>query len=274
MRLTVGPLPSAVYWRRRAVVLGAIILLLVVLLYSCSRSENTAGPDGGASPSAPAPGESVTTPQTGSPSDGPDGGAPGGPGGGQDDGGSGGPDDGAGAPGGAGEPGAGNPGGGGDPGGSGDSGSGGPGAAPGGSGVPALAPGGADACTDQEIQVTPVAAPERPQRGTVVNLQIKIKNVSGRTCTRDVGADAQELYLKSGAEKIWSSDTCGTAKGVDVQSFTPGFERSYQVAWNGREASRCGEGVAAGEFAAAGTYQLFGRLSTKLSEPVKLTVVS
>ena len=36
MRLTVGPLPSAVYWRRRAVVLGALLLLVIVLVYSCS----------------------------------------------------------------------------------------------------------------------------------------------------------------------------------------------------------------------------------------------
>ena len=35
MRLTVGPLPPAVYWRRRAVVLGAGLLFLIVLLYSC-----------------------------------------------------------------------------------------------------------------------------------------------------------------------------------------------------------------------------------------------
>ena len=46
MRLTVGPLPAAVYWRRRAVVVGAILLFLIVMMYSCAN-----------------PGESGVTPQ-------------------------------------------------------------------------------------------------------------------------------------------------------------------------------------------------------------------
>ncbi|WP_428963270.1 hypothetical protein [Micromonospora fluostatini] len=268
MRLTVGPLPSAVYWRRRAVVLGAVVLLLIVLLYSCNRSENTGGTRGGApSPSGvPAPDESVLTPQTGTPSEGPGGSAaPGGPGGEGDSSGSGdsggqvGPDAGPGNPGG----GPGNPG-------SGDS--GGQGTSFGGSGVPAV-PAAADLCTDEEILVTPVANPARATSGTVVNLHIKIKNRSERTCSRDVGADPQELFIKSGAEKVWSSDTCGVAKGSDMQSFTAGFERSYQVAWNGRDSSRCGEGAATGEPVKPGTYQLYGRLGTKLSEPVEITIV-
>ena len=40
------------------------------------------------------------------------------------------------------------------------------------------------------------------QRGAVVDLQLKIKNMSDRTCSRNVGADLQEIFIKSGAEKI------------------------------------------------------------------------
>ena len=36
------------------------------------------------------------------------------------------------------------------------------------------------------------------KRGTTVELKLKIKNISTRTCTRDVGADLQEIYVKSG----------------------------------------------------------------------------
>ena len=39
MRATVGPLPSAVYWRRRAVVLGAVLLSIIVLFVSCSGND-------------------------------------------------------------------------------------------------------------------------------------------------------------------------------------------------------------------------------------------
>ena len=240
MRLTVGPLPPAVYWRRRAVVLGAGLLLLIVLLYSCNGPEPNTGatPRSTSSPAVtvpsatPEPSGSVLTPRSGDPS------AP--------------PDD------------------------SGGGSEGGPvGAGTATTDVPA-APANPvvddGTCTDSEILVTAVAQPATAQRGTVVNLQLKIKNKSQRTCSRDVGADLQELFIKSGAEKVWSSDTCGTGKGSDVQSFTPGFERLYELGWNGRDTSRCNAGLAAGPYAPIGTYQVFARVGTKLSQPVKLTI--
>ncbi|SCL14728.1 hypothetical protein [Micromonospora inyonensis] len=245
MRLTVGPLPPAVYWRRRAVVLGAGILFLIVVLYSCSgSSDKTASPERSPTPtpSAGDPTGSVLTPQSGEP---PASAGPGAPGGGGPAGG--GPGDG-----------------------------GGPAAtsgAPVGPGDPIVPAGGAGACTDAEVSVTPVVAPASVRSGGTVDLQLRIRNTSDRTCTRDVGADLQELFVKSGAEKVWSSDTCGTAKGSDVQSFTPGFERSYQVTWNGLDTTKCANGLASGKPAPPGTYQVFGRLDAKLSAPVKLTVV-
>ncbi|WP_320067805.1 hypothetical protein [Micromonospora sp. RTGN7] len=248
MRLTVGPLPPAVYWRRRVVVLGAGLLFLIVLLYSCngvgdtgttpqskSTPTATAAPGAGDPPAAPAPSGSVLFPQTGAPPDGSDG--------------SGGDPDSSAAPA--------------------------PTAGPVGNDGPAApaGPGSGDGtCTDAEISVTPVALSTSVPEKTGVSLQLKIKNKSNRTCSRDVGANSQELYVKAGAEKVWSSDTCGNVKGSDVQSFTPGFERSYQVDWNGRDSSQCKDGLASGPFPKAGAYQVFGRLDTKLSEPAKLTI--
>lgn len=238
MRLTVGPLPSAVYWRRRAVVLGAGLLFLIVLLYSCTRSGDTGTTTGaGSTPSAPAAGEASPTAASPAP-------------------GSASPSGAADAP---------------------DSASG-PSTEPGASSTPPADPPANPArvddgtCTDSEVQVTPVALPAEVRRGAPVDLSLKIKNRSQRTCNRDVGADVQELFIKSGAEKVWSSDTCGTGKGSDVQSFTPGFERSYQLTWNGMDASRCSQGVASGPNPPAGNYQVFARVGTKLSEPVKLVV--
>ncbi|MEH0841352.1 hypothetical protein V6U81_03020 [Micromonospora sp. CPCC 205711] len=243
MRLTVGPLPSAVYWRRRAVVLGAGLLFLIVLLYSCNQSGDTATTPGARStPSSP-----VTSPsRTGSPpASGPDSASP---------------------PAASAAPG----------------GSVGPVADPGTTTAPTTAPPAAPpagpaaaddgTCTDAEIVVTSVALPSQAQRGAPVDLSLKIKNRSQRTCSRDVGADVQELFIKSGAEKVWSSDTCGTGRGSDVQSFTPGFERSYQLTWNGMDVTRCANGVAAGPNPPAGTYQVFARVGTKLSEPVALII--
>ncbi|WFE37183.1 hypothetical protein [Micromonospora sp. WMMD998] len=250
MRLTVGSLPPAVYWRRRAVVLGAVLLFLIVLLYSCTGTDhNTGAPGGDPSPggsagAAPNPSDSVLTPQSTSPSptdgasgdtraEGGDTNTGGGSGTGDGDGTNTGADDG---------------------------------------GTSGQSVSGAGTCTDSELRVTPVALPASAQRGTVVTLRLKVKNVSDRTCSRDVGADLQELYVKAGAEKVWSSDTCGTNRGSNVQSFAPNFERSYELGWNGRDTSRCADGLAAGPYAPIGTYQVFARVGTKISEPVKLTI--
>ncbi|WP_433494467.1 hypothetical protein ACQP26_28665 [Micromonospora sp. CA-248089] len=255
MRLTVGPLPPAVYWRRRAVVLGAGLLFLIVLLYSCTGTDrNTGAPGTDPSPSGsagaqPDPSGSVLTPQSGSPSP-----TPGEAGGG-------GANNGGGNTGGDATGDGGNTGGGANNGGGNGNG--------GATGQPVSDDG---TCTDSELLVTPVAVPPTAQRGTVVTLRLKVKNVSNRTCSRDVGADLQELYVKSGAEKIWSSDTCGTGKGSDVQSFTPNFERSYELGWNGKLDNKCASGLANGDFAAIGAYQVFARVGTKISEPVKLTI--
>jgi hypothetical protein len=235
MRLTVGPLPPAVYWRRRVVVLGAGLLFLIVLLYSCTQSGRSGEkPTAGAtstptSAGTPAPEGPVLTPETGAP-----------------------------PPPASADPAVTSP-------------------------SPAITsntpPLGAAAgseddgtCTDAEISVVSSASPTSVQRGAVVELQLKIKNTSDRTCSRNVGADLQEIFIKSGAEKIWSSDTCGKVQGSDVQSFTPNFERAYQVPWNGRDTSRCDGALAGGPFPPLGSYQVFARVGTKLSSPVKLTI--
>ncbi|GIJ75581.1 hypothetical protein SAMN05443287_114137 [Micromonospora phaseoli] len=237
MRLTVGPLSPTVYWRRRAVVLGAVLLFLVVLLYSCNGQDggNDATGNGESDPGVatgtPTPTGSVLTPQTGAPPSGDAGADPSTP---VDD-----PDT---------EPSLSN-----DP--------------------PAVNPASDEGtCADTELSVTATALPGQVAAGAAVDLHLKVRNRSDRTCSRDVGATAQELYIKSGAEVIWSSDTCGTAAGSDVQSFTPGFERAYQVSWNGRDSSRCANGLANGPEVQSGTYEVFARVGTKLSQPAKLVV--
>ena len=57
MRLTVGPLPSSVYWRRRAVVLGTACFVVLLVFYSCSGSTKS---DASGNPTAGAPHATVT----------------------------------------------------------------------------------------------------------------------------------------------------------------------------------------------------------------------
>src|SRR4051812_40387555 len=62
MRATVGPLPSAVYWRRRAVVLGAVLLSIIVLFVSCTGGDkNDQRGKGGPASQLPTPAPAKTS---------------------------------------------------------------------------------------------------------------------------------------------------------------------------------------------------------------------
>lgn len=235
MRLTVGPLPAAVYWRRRAVVLSAVVLVALVIFYSCT------GPDGKATtatPPTPTPSAEssptdavlvptveapVTTSPTPSPSPFtlPTGGGGGGGGGGGD--------------------------------------------------TTEAAQSGA--CTDTEMVVTATPASGKAAAGATIDFTIRFRNASKRSCTRDIGADAQELRLMDGQKVIWSSDDCGARHGSDVRKFAPDDAVAFTLTWNGKR-SRSGTGAkvcTAGATAPAiGAYQLVGRLGTAYSSPTTL----
>src|SRR5690242_15828423 len=65
MKLTVGPLAPAVYWRRRAVVLGVLLFVVFLIAYSCSGSDPSGAANVGAprsqSPSPASPSPSAST---------------------------------------------------------------------------------------------------------------------------------------------------------------------------------------------------------------------
>jgi hypothetical protein len=132
----------------------------------------------------------------------------------------------------------------------------------------------AETCADGELKVTPVPAKTSMAPGTEIQIKLLIKNISTRTCNRDVGADMQELRIVLGTEKLWSSDDCGGLTGSDVRQFPPNLERSYEVTWNGRSSSACSptqKRTPTGPLPGQGSeYQLFGRVGTALSEPVTL----
>jgi archaellum component FlaG (FlaF/FlaG flagellin family) len=252
MRTTVGPLPSAVYWRRRAVVLGALLLGLIALFVACSQPDDKSGDKKNASSSlpTPAPASGGAKAPAGSASPADDGLIDSAPPGGQvypdpvqpqtTDG-----DNGL-LP----SPTTTNT-----------------------NGTNANANGqSGTACADTEISVTPVPAAKSIRRGASLAITIMIKNIGSRTCTRDLGADPQELYLEQGAQKYWSSDKCSTARGSDVQTLKPGEQREYNITWNGRQSTACSGTTASGPAPAAGQYTLRARLDGLLSNPVDLTI--
>jgi hypothetical protein len=129
-----------------------------------------------------------------------------------------------------------------------------------------------ETCTDAELSVVSAAESSSVRQGYPVKFFIRIKNISTRTCVRDVGAAAQELYLEQGNAKQWSSDACGDQGGTaDVRQFPPGHEREYYQVWEGKSTA---QGCTAQPLLKTGSYQLRGRLGNKVSEPVTVTITA
>jgi hypothetical protein len=257
MRTTVGSLPPAVYWRRRAVVLGAVLLGIIVLFVSCTGSDsgNDKGGQNGkgtASSKLPTPAPAGTASPSTEPTflDGvPGGNGPSLPALGDLETNKPGDDSGTGS---------------------------GPATTTAnGTGQNTNVTAPADgSCADSEMSVVPSADPTTFKRGATVQLTLTIKNISNRACSRDVGPDPQELYIDQGAFQYWSSDKCSTAKGGDVRPFAAGEVRIYKVTWNGRQSNTCQANAASGPTPPPGKFELRARLGTLRSEAVVLTIQS
>jgi hypothetical protein len=222
MRLTVGPLPAAVYWRRRAVVIGGVLLAALLVSYACTSGPKTSAsgnPSSTKSPTAAATGANVpadVVSPTASPS-----------------------------------------------------------TSPSSTTVAGDEPVDPRACADAELKVTAKPVATTVNQGSNLLIYLLIKNVSNRTCTRDIGPDLQELRVVQGAEKIWSSDDCDPPRGSNVHTFQQGLEVSFNVEWNGKLSTSCSTTVKrtpTGPMPDPGKYQVVGRVGTKLSDAVTLTI--
>jgi hypothetical protein len=236
MRLTVGPLPPAVYWRRRAVVLGALLIVVLALFYTFGGTPKApAGKQTTMDSTSPAAATPDTTPTVltpiitdNKPHQDPDDDAP---------------------PTAFTLP------------------TNGPASPTAAAQAPASGP-----CADAEILVTASPASSKVPAGKPVDLTIKFRNVGKRSCNRDIGADAQELRLIDGEKVIWSSDDCNARHGSDVRKFAPDDTVAFTLTWNGRR-SRSGTGATnctTAPVPAIGTYALIGRLEGATSPPVAL----
>lgn len=231
MKLTVGPLPSLVYWRRRGVVLAAVVAGFAVLTWfvSCSgpsdanrSAKGASGASGQAPEGAASPSTTVLTPTVESPGAA----APTAPA--------------AQSPAAQSEP------------------------------VPASPSPTAVMCSNDDIVVTPVPDIATAKAGAPIRLSLHLKNTSARPCTREIGADAQELYLTkdNGGGKIWSSDSCDRLRGTGTRSLPVNEEQAFFVAWKGVFTA----GGCPGSPATPGKYRLYARLGDKISEPATLTL--
>lgn len=212
MRLTVGPLPPAVYWRRRAIVLGVLVLVGYLIVSRCGSDSSGAPDNTGQSAGDVSASPTATLQRPIVPSEKP---------------------------------------------------------APSTSAQPQPQPTGP--CTDDEVALRVSTEGDRTEYrvGTSVKIFLHIKNISARSCVRDLGGRVQEVRITQGAQKIWSSDDCSPPGGSDEQTLAAGQELQISnLAWDGRVSTVCQNRP----LVKPGTYQLLGRVNTKWSEPVTLTI--
>lgn len=87
-----------------------------------------------------------------------------------------------------------------------------------------------------------------------VSISATIRNTGSTTCLRDVGADANEVYIQAADSKreVWSSDRCPSASGSAVVEMLPGSQYRIRLEWNGTsnptQCNRFGAHVPAGEY--------------------------
>jgi hypothetical protein len=220
MRLIVGPLPAAVYWRRRAVVLVGLAMVVLIVSYACGGPDTVegAGPTPTTASTQPSATQSVLHPVIATTT-----------------------------------------------------------ASPKQSDFVLPAPVTTGPCTDAEMDLTASAASTEVLSGHSLDVTIQIQNLSHRTCSRDIGADMQELRLEDATTTIWSTDDCDPNSGHDVRSFAPGRKISFTLTWHGRR-SRTGAGAitcsASAPAPEPAVYQLVARLDQKLSSPFALRILA
>ncbi len=221
MRLTVGNLPSTVYWRRRVIVLGVVLVTVLLLAYACGDDSSRA--ESGTEKKSTKATPSHTASRAASPT----------------------PTSSAGA---ADWPGTGTTK---------------PPATAGSTPNPTTA--ATTPCADADISISTSMSPSPAPSGSYPTLYLTVGNTTKHPCTRDVGADQQELRIMKGTQRLWSSDDCNPNHGADVRTFRAGDKVSFHLVWAGKSSAPGCTG--ARTVLPPGTYQLIGRLGTKLGTP-------
>ena len=233
----VGPLPASVYWRRRWVAIGSAVSVLVLIGWAVAAATTAVARDGAII--RPASHAAVSAPQQASP-------APAAPERARSRPGPEGPsstserllpDD---------TPRASSP-------------------------VPtpaAVPPTGPVSCTNDMLRVT--VEVDRPEHriGERPLLRLVVTNTSDQPCMRDLDPARQEIVVWSGdlVHRLWSSNDCSTAAGVDLRTLVPGQPVTSSVRWAGRtSAPGC---PTARSTVPAGEYRLLSRVDDVISEPI------
>ncbi|NIL77445.1 hypothetical protein [Rhodococcus sp. Eu-32] len=237
-----GPLPPEIYWRRRALAIGAAVVVLGLIVWFIS----SLGGGNDEPPQAEPAGVVATTPAPTTPSASATPSQPASSGGGS--GGSGSGSSGSGSGNGSGNTAAGN------------------GSTSSSAAAPAGAPAPANQCSDQSLAIK--ATPDKPSYrvGEEPGFTVVITNISSTECQRDVGAGLQQaLVYTLDDQRIWSNTDCFPDAQSDLRTFKPGEQAGFTVKWSGTNSvPGCGEErIPVG----VGSYKVIAQLGELRSSP-------
>src|SRR3954451_16002110 len=133
---------------------------------------------------------------------------------------------------------------------------------------PAPAPG--SPCTDDMIGLVVRTTGSAPVGGKAT-FELAVTNASPVPCVRAVDKGLQELVLlDAGGARVWGSNDCFPEATTDLRTLPPGEVVSFPVVWAGLSSEpTC---TAPRTPLAPGVYVLRGRLDTKVSPDAPLTV--
>ena len=127
------------------------------------------------------------------------------------------------------------------------------------------------ACTDADIEVT-----VEPDKGTTfpagspITFTMSVKNISQAACDRNVGTKPNTVLVKSGSERVWSSDDCAPAGQDDIKSINPGDAYQLNATWDQKlSQAGCPSGQPS---AKSGGYDLTGINDQVESKSVAFTI--
>ncbi|WP_409058971.1 hypothetical protein [Streptomyces sp. SYP-A7185] len=227
LRNPVGPLPSTIYWRRRAILLSLIGLLALLIVWVLTmggggKNDGADGPSGSGPATSITPGPSSSGPAISQNPGGRDESGDGDDGGGSGSGGSGGGSGDSAGSGGAG--GAGGDGAGSDDGAKGGGGSG--GQLPAGSSLPN--------CTSGDVKLKLRSIHNRYEDGEKPKFELVAQNSAGKACKVDLGGKKTVLTITQADsdKQIWSSADCPAGNG-SLLLRVPGDGRvTHTVEWD------------------------------------------
>jgi len=116
-----------------------------------------------------------------------------------------------------------------------------------------------------------VRAPASAALGSKPTFELAVANVSAVPCVRALDKGLQEIVMVDAAgTRVWGSNDCFPEASSELRTLAPGEVVTLPLVWSGlRSEPTC---TAERTTPAPGTYVLRGRLDTKVSPDVSITL--